>query len=167
MMRSFKIYDHQNMTGWLNQEERDGHDMGHMGERRGGCRVLVGKPEAKRPTGREGIHERTIKWILKKQSGSCWTQPAWPRIGTSEHGKNFQVPQNVGHFPTCWETVMLSRSTDSIILSQSFQTNVFTHHVTLSPFIFAVPITNIPAIYLPYTDAASRPAELSTELPKF
>jgi hypothetical protein len=29
-----------------------------MGERRSGCRVLVGKPEGKRATGRAGIDEK-------------------------------------------------------------------------------------------------------------
>jgi len=43
-----------------------GH-VAHMGERRGVCRVLVGKPEGRRPIGRAGIDERTtMKWILKK-----------------------------------------------------------------------------------------------------
>jgi hypothetical protein len=38
-----------------------------MGERRGGCRILVGKPEGKRPIGRASIDERTtMKGILKK-----------------------------------------------------------------------------------------------------
>jgi hypothetical protein len=38
-----------------------------MGERRNGCRVLVGKPEGKRPNKRAGINERTtVEWILKK-----------------------------------------------------------------------------------------------------
>ena len=39
----------------------------HMGERRGTCRVLVGKPEGKRPHGRP-LHrwEDNIKMDLKK-----------------------------------------------------------------------------------------------------
>jgi hypothetical protein len=37
-----------------------------MGERRGVYRVLVGKPEGKRPVGRSGVDGRIIsKWILK------------------------------------------------------------------------------------------------------
>jgi hypothetical protein len=43
-----------------------GH-VAHMGERSGGCRVLVRKPEGKRPIGRAGIDKKTtMKWILKK-----------------------------------------------------------------------------------------------------
>jgi len=42
-------------------------NVAHMGERRDGCRDLVGKPEGKRPNGRAGINERTtMQWILKK-----------------------------------------------------------------------------------------------------
>jgi hypothetical protein len=37
------------------------------GEGRGLYRVLVGKPEGKRPMGRSGVYERIIlRWIFKK-----------------------------------------------------------------------------------------------------
>jgi hypothetical protein len=38
-----------------------------MGERRGVYRVLVGKPEGKRPLGDPGLDRRmTIRWICRK-----------------------------------------------------------------------------------------------------
>ena len=41
-----------------------------MGERRGAYRVLVGKPEGRRPLGRPSVDGRIIlKWILKKWDG--------------------------------------------------------------------------------------------------
>jgi hypothetical protein len=53
-----------------------------MGERRYACRVLVGKPEVKRPLERpSGM--MILKWILEKQDGVVWTGFIWHRIGTS------------------------------------------------------------------------------------
>jgi hypothetical protein len=54
-----------------------------MGERRGAYRVLVGKPEGKRPLGRTG--RRWVgynKWISKKLDGEAWNRSIWLRIGT-------------------------------------------------------------------------------------
>ena len=56
-----------------------GH-VAHMGEERGAYRVLVGKPEGKRPLGRPG-------WIIlgnicRRWDVSIWTQLGWPSIGT-------------------------------------------------------------------------------------
>jgi len=55
-----------------------------IGERRGVCRVLVGKPEGKRPLGRPRRRwERIIlRWILSKQDVGLWTETSWLRIGT-------------------------------------------------------------------------------------
>jgi hypothetical protein len=51
-----------------------------MGERRGVYRVLVGKPEGKRPLGRPRCKwEDNIKMDLQ---GVRWTGSMWLRIGT-------------------------------------------------------------------------------------
>jgi hypothetical protein len=43
-----------------------GH-MARMGQRRGACRVLVGKGEGKKPFGRPGVDGKIIlKWIFKE-----------------------------------------------------------------------------------------------------
>jgi len=42
-----------------------GH-VAHMGERSGGYRVLVGKPEGKRYLEDPGIDGRIIRWIIRK-----------------------------------------------------------------------------------------------------
>jgi len=44
-----------------------------MGERRGVCRVLVGKTEGKRPLGRPGVDGRIIlRWIFRKWDVVVW-----------------------------------------------------------------------------------------------
>jgi len=54
-----------------------------MGERRGVCRVLVGKPEGKNHLEEPGIHGRIIlTWIIKKWDMGAWTGSSWLRIGT-------------------------------------------------------------------------------------
>ena len=61
-------------------------DMGHvarMGEGRGVYRVLVGKPEGKRPLGRPRRRwECNIKWIFRKWDVGIWTGCSWLRLGT-------------------------------------------------------------------------------------
>jgi hypothetical protein len=53
-----------------------------MGERRGVCRVLVGKPEGKRTLGRHRLRwEHNIKLDLQKDGGA-WSGLIWLRIGT-------------------------------------------------------------------------------------
>jgi hypothetical protein len=58
-----------------------------MGERRGVYRVLVGKPEGKRPHGRPGSRwEDNIKTDLQKVGYKEWTGSNWLRIGSGgEH----------------------------------------------------------------------------------
>jgi hypothetical protein len=46
-----------------------------MGEMRNAYRILVGKPEVKRPPGRPRF--------LKKCGGRVWVRSIWLRIGTS------------------------------------------------------------------------------------
>ena len=51
-----------------------------MGEGRGVHRVLVGKPEGKRPLGRP--RRIILRWIFKKWEGVVGTGWSWLRIGT-------------------------------------------------------------------------------------
>jgi hypothetical protein len=52
-----------------------------MGDGRGANRVLVGRPDGKRPD--LDIDFRIIlKWILKKRVGVAWAGLIWLRIGT-------------------------------------------------------------------------------------
>jgi hypothetical protein len=52
------------------------------GERRGAYRILVWRPEGRRPLRRPRIRWRIIlKWIFKKWDG-VWTGLSWLRIGT-------------------------------------------------------------------------------------
>ena len=59
---------------------------GHVarkGERRGVYRVLVGKPERRRPLGRPRRRwEDNIRWIFRKWDVSAWNGSSWLRIGT-------------------------------------------------------------------------------------
>ena len=53
-----------------------------MGEGRGVHRVLVGKPEGKRPLGRSRHDGRIIlRWIFRKWEGVVGTGWSWLRIG--------------------------------------------------------------------------------------
>jgi hypothetical protein len=54
-----------------------------FGERRGVYRVLVGKPEGKRPLGRPRRRwEDNIKMDLHEVDWRVWTGSSWLRIGT-------------------------------------------------------------------------------------
>jgi len=54
-----------------------------MGERRGAYRVLVGKPEGKKPLGRSRRRwEDNIKKDLQEVRWGVWTSLIWLRIGT-------------------------------------------------------------------------------------
>jgi hypothetical protein len=55
-----------------------------MAEGRGGYRVLVWKPEGKRPLGRPRRRwVDYIKWIFMKWDVGLWTRLSWLRIRTS------------------------------------------------------------------------------------
>ena len=54
--------------------------MARMGNRKGAYRVLVGKPELRRPLGRPRRRWENIKWIFKKWYGKAWTGLIWLRI---------------------------------------------------------------------------------------
>jgi hypothetical protein len=59
-----------------------GH-VARMGERRGVYRVLVGKPEGKRPLGRTRHRwENFITMALQEVRFGVWTGSSWLRIGT-------------------------------------------------------------------------------------
>ena len=54
-----------------------------MGERRGVYRVLVRKPEGKRPFGRSRVRwENNIKMVLREVDVRVWSESSWLRIGT-------------------------------------------------------------------------------------
>jgi hypothetical protein len=55
-----------------------------MGKKRGVYRVLVGKPNSKRPPGRPRRRWKdNIKWIFRKWELGVWTGSSWLRIGIS------------------------------------------------------------------------------------
>jgi len=61
---------------------RAGH-VARMGEGRGVYRILMGKPEGKRPLGRPRRRwEMIFRWIFRKWDVGVWTGSSWPRIGT-------------------------------------------------------------------------------------
>ena len=60
-----------------------GWALAHMGERRGGYKVLMGKPEGKRPLGRPRHRwEDNIKIDLQEVGCGVWTGSNWHGIGT-------------------------------------------------------------------------------------
>jgi hypothetical protein len=61
---------------WVGQVAR-------MGEKRKAYRLLVGKPEGKRPLGRPRRRWMDIIRILERWDGVMWTGLVWLRIGTS------------------------------------------------------------------------------------
>ena len=60
-----------------------GGHVAHMGERRGAYRVLVGKPEGRRPLGRPKCRwENNIKMGLQEMGWWSMDWLIWLRIGT-------------------------------------------------------------------------------------
>jgi len=58
-----------------------GH-VAHTGDRRGAYRVLMGRPEGKRPLGRPRQRwEDNIKMEFQKVGGGAWTGLMWLRSG--------------------------------------------------------------------------------------
>jgi hypothetical protein len=54
-----------------------------MGKERGVYRVLVGKPEGKRPLGRPRRRwEIILRWIFRKWDVGLWTGLGWLRMET-------------------------------------------------------------------------------------
>jgi len=61
-----------------------GH-VARMGEERGVCRVLVGKPEGRRPVGRPRHRwVDNIRMIFKRWDVGVWTGLGWPSIDRSQ-----------------------------------------------------------------------------------
>jgi len=91
-----------------------GH-IARMGKRRGVYRVLVGKPEGKRPLGRPRHKwEDNIKMDLQKvgSGGRDWIKQAQDTEGWQALVNvvmNLQVPYNAGNFLTSLEPVSFSR----------------------------------------------------------
>ena len=57
--------------------------MARMEDGRGVHKVLVGKPDGKRPLGDEDVDGRILlRWILRKWEGVVGTGWSWLRIGT-------------------------------------------------------------------------------------
>jgi hypothetical protein len=55
----------------------------HMGERRGVCMVLVGKPEGRDHLEDPGVYGRIIlRCIFRKWGVGAWAGSVWLRIGT-------------------------------------------------------------------------------------
>ena len=81
--------------------------MARMGQGRRVYRVLVGKPEGKRPLGRPRRRwEDNIKMDLQEVGGSCgdWIELAqdvdrWRELVSTV--MNFRVPKNAGNLTSC------------------------------------------------------------------
>jgi hypothetical protein len=81
------------------------------GHRRGAYRVLVGKPEGKRPLGRPKHRWENIKIDIE----TSWTEFIWFKIALVGAVMNSQVPGNAGNFLTSCRTVVLSRRSRSTV----------------------------------------------------
>jgi hypothetical protein len=59
-----------------------GH-VARMGEKTGAYRILVGRPEGRRPLGRPRRRwENNIKMDIQEMTWGAWTRLSWLRIGT-------------------------------------------------------------------------------------
>ena len=75
------------LTPYCSGDKIEKNEMGGAcsayGERRGVYKVLVGKPEVKRPLGRaRGRWEDNIKMDIQKVGCVLWTESSWLRIVT-------------------------------------------------------------------------------------
>jgi hypothetical protein len=71
--------------------------VGHVGDRRSSCRVLVERPEEKSPLGRP-LHrwEYNITINLLEVDGEAWTGLIWLRTGTcGERGLVYTIMKTV------------------------------------------------------------------------
>ena len=71
------LYCSLNIVRVIKSRMRWTGNVARMGERRGIYRVLVGKPERKKPLGRP-----RRRWIFRKWDEGVWTGLIWLRIGT-------------------------------------------------------------------------------------
>jgi hypothetical protein len=77
------------------KEDEMGRACSTNGERRNAYRMLVGKPEGKRPLRRPRRGWWTIlKYILDRQNGMVWIGSIWFRVGTS--GGKFLSSYTIG-----------------------------------------------------------------------
>jgi hypothetical protein len=73
-----------------------------MREKRNTYRLLVGKPERKRPIGR-----LRCRWMvnIKKDLVEDWTGLVWLRIGTSGEVLSCECSNEPSGSMKCWETI--------------------------------------------------------------
>ena len=77
------LYCSPNIVWVIKSRKRWAGHEARMEERRGIYRVLVGKPEGKRPLGRPTNRwEIILRWIFRKWDVEVWTGSSWLRIGT-------------------------------------------------------------------------------------
>jgi len=77
------LYSSPNIARVIKENEM-GRACSVSGEGRDIYRVLVGKPEGRRPLGRQGVKGRIIlSWIFRKWDVGVWNGSNWLRIGTS------------------------------------------------------------------------------------
>jgi hypothetical protein len=75
---------HSKETKHTTHEKIAGGRVARMGEKRNAYRILVGKPDGKRPLGRPRRSWVDIsKWIIERLDGMVWIGFIGLRIGTS------------------------------------------------------------------------------------
>ena len=106
-------------------------NVARIGEGRGLYRVLVGKPEGKRPLGRPRLRwEDNIKMDLQEEGCNCmdWVELAqdrdrWRALVNAV--MNLRVPYNPGNFLTSSRQVSFSRRTLLHGVSKQVSKNIF------------------------------------------
>ena len=105
------------MLGFLIEHNEMGKHVACMGEKTGVCRVLVGKPEGRRPLGRPSCRwEDNMKMDLQEVwcGGMDWINLAQDRDrcqAVVNVVMKLRVPSNAGNFLTSWEPVSFSKRT--------------------------------------------------------